>query len=247
MVKDQGRLDYHYPDVSEPVYMGLRVFNNPLLDRLPSRKKAGDAPNTLIGYVNDMTEVLLDRLQQTAKSRAPWFTYIHYPLPAHAGGPFRSLRSWEDVYRENTRKANAHMLLTIDKILSVDPEALIILMGDHGSFRYSEAWVGADDPNEAFKINEIDSDIIAADYFGIMMAIRSRGRCDGMIYENMTPVNLMRTIFSCLSGDSQLLAGRADDISIFPGGVSSTIRVPTGLYMAVQGGRILKPWVKVQR
>ena len=34
----------------------------------------------------------------------------------------------------------------------------------------------------------------------------------------MTPVKLMRIIFSCLSGDTQLLDGRVEDISIFPGG-----------------------------
>ena len=49
------------------------------------------------------------------------------------------------------------------------------------------------------------------------MAIRSRGQCDDMIYDTMTPVNLMRIIFSCMSGDTQLLDGRVEDISIFPG------------------------------
>jgi hypothetical protein len=248
LVADQGHLDYHYPDLSEPVYVGLRVFNNPLLDRLPSSNTNG-APNSLIGYVNDMTEILLDRLQKTANSPTPWFTYIHFPLPAHGGGPFRSLGSWEDVYREDTRKANAHMLPLIDKLLSVDPDALIILMGDHGSFRYSQAWQAADDPNEAFRINELDSDVVAEDYFGIIMAVRSRGRCDNMIYDAMTPVNLMRTIFACLSGDRGLLDGRVEDITIFPGGVNKMTKalVPSGLYMAVKDGKILKPWVKIQR
>ena len=165
LVKNQGNLDYVYPDVSEPVYIGLRVFNNPLLDRLPSVKVTGAKPNTLIGYVNTMTEVLFNRLQQTIKGRTPWFTYIHFPLPAHAGGPFRSLRSWEDVYRENTRKANAHMLPTIDRILAIDPDALIIIMGDHGSYRYSEAWEGANNPNDAFKVNGLDSDVMTRRLF----------------------------------------------------------------------------------
>ena len=92
------------------------------------------------------------------------------------------------MYRENTRKANAHMLPTIDKILAIDPDALIVIMGDHGSYRYSEAW-GPDNPNDAFKVNGLDSDLMAVDYFGIMMGIRSRGQCDDLVYDTMTPVN----------------------------------------------------------
>ena len=124
---------------------------------------------------------------------------------------------------------------------------LIIIMGDHGSYRYSEAWEGADNPNDAFKVNGLDSDVMAVDYFGILMAIRSRGQCDDFIYENMTPVNLMRVIFSCLSGDRELLNGRAADISIFPHGLSGIVYVPSGIYMTVKDGKILKPWIKMQR
>ena len=246
LVKNQGNLDYVYPDVSEPVYTGLRVFNNPLLDRMPSVKVTGAQPNTLVGYVKTMTDVLFQRLEETIRDDTPWFTYIHFPLPAHAGGPFRSLSSWEDVYRENTRKANAHMPPTIDRILAIDPDALIIIMGDHGSYRYSGAWEGANNPNDAFKVNSLDSDLMAVDYFGILMAIRSSGRCNDYIYESMTPVNLMRVIFSCLSGRRELLDSKSADISMFPHGLSGLVYVPSGIYMAVKNGTILKPWVEME-
>ena len=118
-----------------------------------------------------------------------------FSIAGHARRPVPFSSVWEDAYRENTRKANAHMLPTIDKILAIDPDALIVIMGDHGSYRYSEAWEGADNPNDAFKVNGLDSDVMTVDYFGILMAVRSRGQCDDFIYENMTPVNLMRVIF----------------------------------------------------
>jgi hypothetical protein len=245
LVEVQGNLDYAYPGGSEPLYTGLRVFNNPLLNRIPSLKRAG--PKPLEGYVSTMTEVFFNRLAQTIKGGVPWFTYIHFPLPAHASGPFLSLHWWEKIYRENTRKANVHMLATIDKILAVDPDALIIIMGDHGSYRYNEAWKGADNPNDAFKAHGLDSDVMTVDYFGILMAIRSRDQCNDLIYENLTPVNLMRVIFSCLSGDRNLLYGRVADISIFPYFLSMLDSFPSALYMAVKDGKILKPWVKIQR
>jgi hypothetical protein len=242
LVKDQGNLDYVYPGGSEPVYSGLRVFNNPLLDRLPFVKVAGANANTRERYVSAMTEVLFNRLQQTIKGGTAWFTYVHFPLPDHGGGPFlRDKETFKNWYRENTRKANVHMLQTIDRISEIDPNALIVIAGDHGSYRYGDAWKGADNPNDAFEAKGLDSDAVAVDYFGILMAIRSRGQCDELIYENMTPVNLMRVIFSCLSGDRELLHGRVADMSIFPSGV------PTSIYMTVKDGKILKPWIKIQR
>jgi hypothetical protein len=246
LVKDQGNLDYVYPGGNEPVYSGLRVFNNPLLDRLPF--VAGVNAKTVEGLVSAMTEVLFNRLHQTIKGGTAWFTYVHFPLPAHGGGPFlRDNEIFKNWYRENTRKANVHMLQTIDRILEIDPNALIVIAGDHGSWRYADAWKGADNPNDAFEAKGLDSDAIAVDYFGILMAIRSRGQCDELIYENMTPVNLMRVIFSCLSGDRELLHGRVADMSIFPSGLTTYFDIPTSIYMTVKDGKILKPWIKMQR
>ena len=96
LVKDQGNLDYLYSG-NEPVYGGLRLFNNPLLDLLPSEK-----PKTREGYTISMTEVLLQRLQETAKESTPVFTYIHFPLPAHASSTrsWRELQDYEQDYRE---------------------------------------------------------------------------------------------------------------------------------------------------
>ena len=243
LVIDQGNLDYAYPAASEPVYSGLWIFNNPLLDGLVA-KVSGASPIE----EGAMAEVLFNRLQETLKGNDPWFTYVHFELPSHGGGPFlRDNRVFEDIYRERTRKANVHMLETIDRILEIDSNALIVIAGDHGSYRYGDAWRGASNPNDAFKANGLDSDAIAVDYFGIMTAIHSRGQCDDLIYETMTPVNLMRVIFSCLSGERELLHGRVADISIFPGGLITYFDHPSSIYMTVKDGKILKPWIQIQR
>ena len=129
------------------------------------------------------------------------------------------------------------MLRMIDKIWQADPDALIIVMGDHGSYRYSDAWKkGSYDPNTTFHAEGLDSDLVTLDYFGIMMAVGSHGKCDDLIYPTLTPVNLMRIIFACLSGDRTLLDKRAADISLYP----------YGPYMTVQDGKILKPWLKIE-
>jgi len=69
-------------------------------------------------------------------------------------------------------------------------------------------------------------------------------RVTDFIYDHLTPVNLMRVIFSCLSGDRKLLDGRVEDISIFRPWFASE---GYGLYMAVKDGKILKPWIASHR
>src|SRR5262249_24506156 len=105
LVIDQGNLDYAYPAASEPVYSGLWIFHNPVLDGLVANV-SGASPIE----EGAMAEVLFNRLQETLKGSDPWFTYVHFELPSHSSGPFlRDNQVFEDIYRERTRKANVHM------------------------------------------------------------------------------------------------------------------------------------------
>ena len=104
-----------------------------------------------------------------------------------------------------------------------DPKAVIILLGDHGGLRYRAVWGRSyffarrgDDPNAAMDAVGVDPQLVALDIAGIMIAIYSGGRCDSLIYPGMTPVNVMRVIFACLSHDSRLLEHRASDITLIP-------------------------------
>lgn len=47
-----------------------------------------------------------------------------------------------------------------------------------------------------------------------LIAIYSKGRCDSYVYPTVTPVNVMRVIFACLSGDRSLMQPLATDISL---------------------------------
>jgi hypothetical protein len=239
LVKYQGNLDYLYSG-EEPVYTGWRLFSNPILDLLPSVR-----PKSREGYAVNLTEILFKRLDEAAGSSNHFFTYIHLPLPGHASSirSWRDLKDYEQAYREFTSQANALMPRTIDRILEIDPNALIVIMGDHGSWRYNKAWNRESDPNDGFRTNGLDSNIVTLDLFGILLAVRSGGQCDQFIYDTLTPVNLMRVLFSCLTGDEKLIDRRAPDISIF----SDTFSRGYGLYMAVDNGKILKPWIKIER
>ena len=139
-----------------------------------------------------------------------------------------------------TRVANTHIAATIDRILQQDPDALLIIMGDHGSRRYYGDQWKVDDPNANFTPGNVDRDVMALDFFGILLAVHSQHRCDDLIYDTLTPVNLMRMVFACLSGQRSLLDDRAADISLYRGSNGPP-------YVAVRDGKRLNPWTKLAR
>jgi hypothetical protein len=221
-VNEQGVLDYMFPE--KPVSDALRVFGLPLL----KIKRV---------LLDEQREVLYSRLRPApAAGSEPWFTFAHVNLPGHANlnKSWRDLADFETRFRERTAAANTHMLETIDRIRAVDPDAVVVLFGDHGAHRY----------NRLATSEDLDADIQAAgatletvtlDQFGIMIAVGSAGRCDDYVYDGMTPVNIMRTVFACLAEDRRLLAARADDISLHHGKGGT-------LLVVAEDGKALPAW-----
>lgn len=211
-VVDHGVLDFVYPDV--PAYSALAVFSSPLL-------------GMLIGIDNlyaekiqnqEQLRILLSRIPPPeGASRGPWFTFCHVPLPSHSPprSTWRELGDFSQTFKDRTLRANEHMSEIVAAIRERDPKAIVILLGDHGGWRYRKVWSPGNDPNVAMDSVGVDPQLVTLDISGIMIAIYSGGRCDSLIYPGLTPVNVMRVIFACLSNDRVLLEHRVPDISLF--------------------------------
>ncbi len=225
-VNERGRLDYIYPE--ESMASALRLFNLPLLNKLGGRKRRVS--------LEAQSSVLYERIAKpSSQTSEPWFTFSHVNIPAHAPGvSWLQLGGFERTFVENTKRANVHMLETVDRIKAVDPTAVIVIFGDHGARRYNKIW-GSGDPNEAFKKAGVTPETITLDLYGIMIAVYSAGRCNEFFYPTMTPVNIMRTVFACLAEDPALMSRRAADISLFGG-------TKGGLLLTVEDGRMLPFW-----
>lgn len=222
-VNEQGLLDYMFPP--KPLASALRIFDVPLL-----KMKRHIS-------IDSQKDALYSNMHPSSKATGvPWFTFAHINKPSHAdlSVNWKDLGHFPKLYAERTAQANADMLKTIDRIRSSDPDAVVIIYGDHGSHRYNELW-DSDDPNAAFSAAGVPVEIVTLDQFGIMIAVASGGLCEDYFYNGITPVNIMRAVFACLSGDPKLLSEKAEDISLFKGEAAT-------LWQATEQGRILPAW-----
>jgi len=93
-------------------------------------------------------------------------------------------------YLNDLRCTNQQLIQVIDKILSRDPKAIIVLHSDHGT-AYSVNWGWPLDewPRRAFE-----------ERFSILMTLRLPTDCRQMLYPSLSPVNVFRVTFACLEG-----------------------------------------------
>ena len=99
-------------------------------------------------------------------------------LPAHSptNKTWKELDGYSEIYKKRTIEANEHMSKVIGAIKERDPDAIIVLIGDHGSWRYRDIWGKGDDPNQIMQAAGVDPTVVTLDVFGIMVAIYSNGR-----------------------------------------------------------------------
>jgi hypothetical protein len=232
----KGSVDYTFP--SATIWDAFGVFDNDFLNIL--RIKSGNKSQQW----QQQKRALDDRIEFVSKDESPWFTFAYIYLPGHSKLRQDSVSNrFPDRYRRQLREANGHIRHIVDLIRSKDPQAILIVMGDHGGWRrpYGSPWRARNvkDVNEIFEKQGAVIETITMDIFGIMIALNTGGRCDDHIYDSLSPVNLMRVVFSCLSDESLMVDKPADDA--FFGNQSSTV------YRTVRSGKVLERWEPLHR
>ena len=235
-VTERGKLDYLFPE--EPVFSTLKIYSSPVVTALFGKENVEAGGRS----IEKQREVLFSHLPDPpAPAVHPWLTFSHVNLPKH--GPtsknWLALEGFEKDFVQSTVRANEHMLAVMDAIAAKDPGAIVVIIGDHGAWRYRNVWTLDADPNRAFEKAGVEPEIVAYDIFGVMIAVRSADRCDDYVYPGVTPVNVMRVVFACLARDPKLLESRAGDVSL--------ARLRKQLWLAAKEGRALPQWQPYDR
>jgi hypothetical protein len=123
---------------------------------------------------------------------------------------------WKEFYKGLFEEPNAFVLALVDKIVSADPDAVILVFGDHGAYGLSYGWwdFAGDDPDALFAKNGMAAADIARDNLSILCAVRLGRSGEGLPSRSL--VNLFRDLFVRLSGDESLAATRVADDGYSP-------------------------------
>ena len=188
-------------------------------------------------------ESMIDRRVHTAaKSTEPYFSFLNPPFTTHSPNKsnWSELASFVKVYQERIQNANLRFLKLFDLIIERDPEAIIVLYGDHGAMRYRGITKGQEELNKTFEDREVKGSTVALDKFSVIQALRFPGG-DPSQLEGTSLVNLFRILFSMLSKDEAILDTMVANESYF------LVREKKELYIAVSEGKPLDVWEKFSR
>jgi hypothetical protein len=141
----------------------------------------------------------------------PVFIYAHSDLPDHSQNSGACLPDEVELYQQRLSDANLEMRQDIQTITQNDPDAIVVLAGDHGPY-LTKNCAGTSGTYAVSEISRLD----IQDRFGSFLAIRwpTEGyESDGEItvLQDIFPV-----IFAYLFQDSSILAGKIDPITLTP-------------------------------
>lgn len=195
-------------------------FRAGLLARTPLAPLASRLQLNAFDTHRTQFEQFFDRLPRLAAERRPLFVLAHllspHPPFLHEadGTPREHSRAWfaadgdhyldyweatAQEYREGyvgqLRYVNTRLLAMLDRLLDVAPDAVVIILGDHGP----GSGLVHDDP--------LTSD--ARERLAILAALRLPKQCGAGVPDDLTPVNVFRLVLSsCFGADLPLLENR---------------------------------------
>lgn len=191
--------DYCFPRSVE--YAGATSILKQLLPRFlaPARYWDLQPPGVLRNEVST-------QIDAGKQSGTPQFQYIHLFAPQHAPNTVvgRCNEQFElGQYAQRIADTVPDIESTIDEIIRKDPDAVILLSGDHGPFI----------ANRCERNFDINTPAEYRDRVGVLTAIRWPSGYDGRFDERIrTNVNLFRFVLaSLIGGSSEALGGRVPD------------------------------------
>ncbi len=135
----------------------------------------------------------------------PRLVYIHTPIPNHSQNSGACLPDETDLFRDRLEEANHQMNRDLETLLSNDPEAIIIVAGDHGPYLTKNCY----ETGGHYDISEITR-LDIQDRFGTFLAIRwPDGDFSG--YDDITVLqDIFPAISAYLFNDRKFLEARIE-------------------------------------
>ena len=145
----------------------------------------------------------VEAIKKAGANEGPQFVMVHLYLPGHVEGSFRhgdveQLEAYKSYNVRMSESAARHLDAIIRHLEDNDPDAILLVYGDHGMF-LSQGLEFEDDPTFVFQ-----------DHYGILGAVYPRDACAVWFDEAsakgwMTTLDAVHAILRCLSGGESAL------------------------------------------
>ncbi|MGI9499417.1 MAG: hypothetical protein ACR2P3_05235, partial [Geminicoccaceae bacterium] len=155
--------------------------------------------------VDQHLALIKDRVDAIVDSDDPGFIFTHINFPGHTRldhdyRDTKAISGFADQTRNWIPQIKNYFEDVFDHIIESDPNAVILVYGDHG------AWISrgmtssvADEADSPFSLGDM-----LLDRHGVAMAIYPNNFCEERIREGTSTLLLMRSIFACLSGETEM-------------------------------------------
>lgn len=154
------------------------------------------------------------------------FVYMHTNLPEHTQNSGACLPNETDLFKERLKSANLEMRQDIKRVIENDPDAIVIIAGDHGPYLTKNCT--ATSWSHAYDISEI-SRLDIQDRYGAFLAIRWPTD-DFAKYDDITVLqDLFPAIFAYLYKDVGILQSRVIPLTLVDSSSTSGAGVTNGI------------------
>ncbi|MBU2540887.1 MAG: hypothetical protein KJ593_03195 [Candidatus Omnitrophica bacterium] len=155
----------------------------------------------------------------------PRFLYTHNEFPNHSQNSGRCLGNEIELYKERLVKANKEMREDIETIKKYNPNAIIIVNGDHGPFLTKNCFFTS--RNNQYDKSEIDQ-LDIQDRYGVLLAIKWPK--DANIDHDKIKVlqDIFPSVFAYLYDDASILNSRVERLTFYELSISG-VRVRNGI------------------
>lgn len=198
------------PDDSPPPPPYIQLANAILIGEF--RFDIGD-----VGFRGRSREKLVETKQSVLASLSEKrvFVYAHSDLPTHSQNSGACLPNEVDLFKERLARANVEMKQDVAIIVRNDPNAIVIVAGDHGPYLTKNCTATAD----LFDISEI-SRLDIQDRYGTFLAIRWPTG-DFVNYDDIIVLqDLFPAIFAYLYKDTSILDLKIEPLIPIPNSIS---------------------------
>lgn len=168
------------------------------------------------------------------KGKEPFFIYSHSDLPNHSQTSGKCLENETDLFKNRLNEANYEMKQDISLILKNDPDAILIVAGDHGPY-LTKNCTATRNSYDSSTISRVD----IQDRYGTYLAIKWPTD-DYKLYDQIVVLqDLFPSIFAFLYKDASILESKIEPTTIDEEYISGLQVMDGIIFGGIDGGEPL--------